>query len=115
MPIPVIPYLPEPLTHVEQELYTRHHAGTGLGSPDITSSVAKLRQDTDLARRQAITRKLLGGRRSKKEGVSMSVQPPRHEDMDPNSPENLRKMKPKSEEGEYIPFAPPDGISYEKG
>jgi hypothetical protein len=115
MPIPVIPYLPEPLTHVEQELYTRPHAGTGLGSPDITSSVAKLRQDTDLERRRAITRKLLGGRQSKKEGVSMPVQPPRHKDMDPNSPENLSKMKPKREEGEYIPYALPEGISYETG
>jgi hypothetical protein len=38
----------------------------------------------------------------------MEVHAPRHKEMDPNHPQNLKKMKPKSDE--YIPYPPPEGI-----
>jgi hypothetical protein len=37
----------------------------------------------------------------------MEVHAPRHKDMDPNHPQNLKKMQPKSDD--YIPYPPPEG------
>jgi hypothetical protein len=104
---------PEPLTHAVQELYTRPHAGSGLGSPDITRSLAKLRGD-EIERQHAKDEPAHSESENRMEpggnGIPMEVHPPRHKDMDPNHPDNVRKMKSKF--NEYIPYPSPDGISY---
>jgi hypothetical protein len=106
------PLHPEPLTHLQEEQYTRPHAGTGEGSPSIHSSLAKLREEIRVARAAPAEAKrspptdhhLIS---SGKEPTPMTVHAPRHKDMDPNHPRNLKKMIPKSDE--YVPYPPPEG------
>ena len=104
---------PEPLTHPQQELYTRPHAGTGESSLGVTMSLAKLRKDTDDQRRpkpephpspQTGHHVIVSGKTR-----PMTVHAPRIEDLDPNHPKNLKKMKSKSEEtSEYKPHPAPE-------
>ena len=106
---------PEPLTHPKQEQYTRPHAGSGGGTLELTPSLVKLREETNKKRRdekygqpETIKRSpppghhIIGGEKAR----PMTVHAPRHKDMDPNHPQNLQKMKPKTDE--YKPYPPPE-------
>ena len=70
-----------------------------------------MRKETDIKRRASpephITiaqgHHVIGGQQAR----PMEVHAPRHKDMDPNHPQNLKRMKPKSDE--YVPYPPPQG------
>jgi len=97
---------------VQQEQYTRPHVGTGDGILDLTTGLVKLRRDTIDKRRPRSEpsrrppppkgHHVIGDK-----ARPMTVHAPRHKDMDPNNPRNLKKMKPKTEE--YTPYPPPEG------
>jgi hypothetical protein len=74
-----------------------------------------VRKDTDIERRAspeahvsplniAKGHHIIGGEHAR----PMEVHAPRNRDMDPNHPQNLKKMKTRSDE--YIPYPPPEGI-----
>jgi hypothetical protein len=97
---------------VQQERYTRQHTGSGEGMPDLSGPLAELREETDDRRRVRIKvpragvmdrHHIVGGEKAR----PMTVHAPRHKDMDPNHPLNLKKMEPKADE--YKPCPPPTG------
>jgi hypothetical protein len=93
----------------------RPHAGTGSGSPGfITTSFAKLREEASNAKRVFPKSEPPPPGHDMGEpgkGRPMEVHPPRHKDMDPNHPRNLKKMKPKVEKvaDVYQPYPLPEG------
>lgn len=94
------------LTHLEQDRYARPHAGSGEGSPHLSPSLTKLRKETEKERTENTPQAghhVIGGENAR----PMEIHAPRHKDMDPNHPKNLKKMKPK--EKEYVPYPPPEG------
>ena len=104
---------PEILTHVQEEQYTRPHAGTGEGSPNLTPPLNELRQETNNWRRPPGLPKpslpqgyhIIEGEKPR----PMTVHAPRYKDMDPTNPRNLKMMKPKGEE--YKPYPHHEGSS----
>jgi len=96
----------ESLTSIQEERYTRAHAGTGAGTPIITPTLAKQRigqSNLPRATPQDRDHHVIGGPKAR----PMTVHAPRHKDMDPNHPKNLKKAKLKIDE--YIPYPPPEG------
>ena len=107
---------PELLTHPQQEHYTRPHAGTGESSLSVTMSLAKVRKETDEERRpksEPHPSPQTGHHVVIADGKTrpMTVHAPRIEDLDPNHPRNVKKMKSKSMEktlDEYKPHPAPE-------
>jgi|SRR5579862_3944857 len=101
----------DPLTSVQQERYTRAHAGTGTDAFYITSSLDRARKETNNLRRApppSTSRPVkghhvIGGKNAR----PMTVHAPRNKALDPNHPQNLKKMK-LTVDG-YVPYPPPRG------
>ena len=92
---------PEPLTHIQQEQYTRPHLGSG-DSASVERVIHRIRPLKVASTKHHI---IESGRARR-----MTVHAPRIEDMDRNHPKNLKKLEPKREKyNEYKPFPPAAG------